>query len=88
MTRLMTLASTGLFATGLAIFPVSVFAQPNAATGTDTKAQAAAPVAGHDAKTSMPAKAAAKDKPAVKTDTTKTSAVKPDPAGAPAKVGG
>ena len=51
MKRLLTLASAGLFATGLAIFPVSVFAQPNATAGTDTKAQMTAPVAGHDAKT-------------------------------------
>ena len=32
MKRLLTLGSAGLLATGLAIFPVSVFAQPNAAT--------------------------------------------------------
>ena len=51
MKRLLTLASAGLFATGLGIFPVSVFAQPNATAGTDTKAQVTAPVAGHDAKT-------------------------------------
>ena len=54
MTRLLTLASTGLFAAGLAIIPVSVFAQPNAATGTDTKPATTAPVAGHDVKTTAP----------------------------------
>ncbi len=32
MNRLLTLASSGLFAAGLAILPVSVYAQPNAAT--------------------------------------------------------
>ncbi|MEI7710985.1 MAG: hypothetical protein WCI94_06105 [Rhodospirillales bacterium] len=50
MIRLSTLASVGLFATGLAIFPVSVFAQPNAATGVEKKAPVAAPMAGHDTK--------------------------------------
>jgi len=99
MTRLLTLASTGLFAAGLAIFPVSVFAQPNAATGTDTKPATTAPVAGHDAKTTapvaahdtkaaMPAKDAAKGAAVVKPADTKTSAVKPATAGTPAKVGG
>lgn len=41
MNRLLTLASTSLFAAGLAILPVSVYAQPNATvaspTGTDMK---------------------------------------------------
>jgi hypothetical protein len=99
MTRLLTLASTGLFAAGLAIFPVSVFAQPNAATGTDTKPAATAPVAGHDVKTTapvtahdtkaaMPAKDAAKGAAVVKPADTKTSAVKPATGSTPAKVGG
>lgn len=99
MTRLLTLASTGLFAAGLAIIPVSVFAQPNAATGTDTKPATTAPVAGHDVKTTapvaahdtkaaMPAKDAAKGAAVVKPADTKTSAVKPATAGTPAKVGG
>jgi len=60
MNRLLTLATSGLFASGLAILPVSVFAQTaSAPAGTDTKPVAAAPakVAMHDAKTA-PAKPA------------------------------
>jgi hypothetical protein len=38
MKRLLTLASTGLFATGLAVLPVTGFAQPSAIMGTDAKA--------------------------------------------------
>jgi hypothetical protein len=102
MKRLLTLASGGLFATGLAIFPVSVFAQPNAATGVEKKAPIAAPMAGHDMK-SVPAgkealsKDAAKPAPAIK-DADKATTAKagsvttPAPVGTttgtPAKVGG
>ncbi len=89
MTRLPTLATAGLFAAGLAIFPVSVFAQPNA------------PMAGHDTK-SVPAgkqvlsKDAAKPAPASK-DAAKAATAKDTTAKAgsakaatstPAKVGG
>jgi hypothetical protein len=60
MNRLLTLATSGLFASGLAILPVSVFAQTaSAPAGTDTKPVAAAPakVATQDTKTA-PAKPA------------------------------
>jgi hypothetical protein len=85
MKRLLTLASAGLFATGLAIFPVSVFAQPNAATGVEKKAPIAAQVTGHDMK-SIPAgkealskdaaKAAPASKDAAKSATAKAGSVK------------
>ena len=38
MTRIPTFASTGLFIVGLAIVPLSVYAQPNAVAVPDTKA--------------------------------------------------
>jgi hypothetical protein len=38
MKRLLTLATTGFLATGLAVLPVTVFAQPSATMGTDAKA--------------------------------------------------
>lgn len=79
MKRLLTLASAGLFATGLAIFPVSVFAQPNAATGTDTKAQTTVPVTGHDAK-QVPASKAALSKDAAKSPAVSKDADKVDAA--------
>lgn len=96
MKRILTLASAGLVATGLAMFPVSVFAQPNAVTGADTKAPATAPVSGHDAKSTDAGKTAVKDKAgmkdAVKADTAKSSSAKvgtaPATTGTPAKTGG
>ena len=101
MKRLLTLASAGLFATGLAIFPVSVFAQPNATVGTDTKTQTTAPVTGHDSKP-VPAgkEASGKDaaktpaviKDAAKADAAKAGSVKtgttPAPTSPPPQVGG
>ena len=100
MNRLLTLASTGLFAAGLAILPVSVYAQPNAAatgttSGTTTSGPAAstdmkttAPVVGQGAKAAPAVKGAAgKDVPKDRTssrDAGKTHATK----SAPAKVGG
>ena len=51
MNRLLTLASTGLFAGGLAILPVSVFAQPSSAAGTDGKTGTTTQVTGQDGKT-------------------------------------
>jgi len=38
MKRISTLATTGLFTAGLAVLPMTVFAQPSAPSGTDTKA--------------------------------------------------
>lgn len=58
MNRFLTLASTGLFATGLAILPVSAFAQANvsgtAAAGVDSKSTTTTGVVGS---TVMPLKA-------------------------------
>ena len=76
MKRLLTLASAGLFATGLAIFPVSVFAQSNAPATSDTKAQTTAPVTGHDAKP-VPAGKEAAGKDATKPATVSPAAVSP-----------
>jgi hypothetical protein len=82
--------------------PVSVFAQPNA--GTDTKAPATTPVAGHDAKSTGAGDAKSTDagKDAVKGKTGTTDAAKagtaksssakagttPATTGTPAKTGG
>lgn len=77
MKRLLTLASAGLFATGLAIFPVSVFAQSNAPATSDTKAQTTAPVTGHDAKP-VPAGKEAAGKDATKPATVSPAAVSKD----------
>ena len=66
MNRLLTLASTGLFATGLAILPLSV----NAATATETKPPVTASVAGPDGKAA----------PVVKPDTVAKDAPKPNTA--------
>ena len=54
MKRLLTLTTTGLFATGLAVLPVTVFAQPTATPGTDAKSSTASHSMPSDAK-SMPA---------------------------------
>jgi hypothetical protein len=59
MKRLVTLATSGLFASGVAILPASVFAQPaNTAPTTDMKPAASAPakVATHDARDATVAK--------------------------------
>jgi hypothetical protein len=52
MKRLLTLASTGLFATGLAVLPVTVFAQPGPTPGTDAKPGTAAHAMTNDTKAS------------------------------------
>ena len=76
MNRLLTLATTGLFVAGLAILPVSVYAQPNGTvgtTGTEMKADAktgSAAVVSHDSKTAKPA--------SVATGTTKAAPVAHD----------
>lgn len=65
MSRILTLASTGLMAIGLAVMPVSVFAQSangNGATmGTDSKPAVAAPVVKQDGKAAAVAPAAKQD---------------------------
>ena len=70
MNRLLTLATSGLFVAGLAILPVSVYAQPNSAsvgtTGTEMKADAksgSAAVVSHDSKTAKPATGTTKAAP-------------------------
>ena len=77
MNRLLTLATTGLFTAGLAILPVSVYAQPNSAsvgtTGTEMKTDAktgSAAVVSHDSTTAKPA--------SVATGTTKAAPVAHD----------
>ena len=103
MNRFLTLASSSLFATGLAILPVSVFAQPNATPGNDAKAGTpTAQVTGHDTKATIaaaPVKPAAHDakvvtapvtgKDAGKANSTKvtTAPVTPAPSGGAAKTG-
>ena len=54
MNRFLTLASTGLFATGLAILPVSAFAQSTPPAGVDAKSTTTTGVVGS---TAMPHKA-------------------------------
>ena len=79
MNRLLTLASTGLFATGLAILPLSV----NAATVTETKAPVTAPVAVTETKAPVTAPVTGPDgkaAPVVKSDTTAKDATKPNTA--------
>jgi hypothetical protein len=51
MKRFSTLATTGLFAAGLAVLPVTVFAQSTPTTGTDGKASATSHSMPGDAKT-------------------------------------
>lgn len=88
MNRLLTLASTGLFATGLAILPLSV----NAATATETKAPVTAPVAGADGKAAPVAKPVTVAKDATKPNTATTAPATTAPATAattaPATAGG
>lgn len=62
MNRFLTLTSTSLFAAGLAILPISAFAQGGSTSGTTTAAPATAttqPTVKHDGK--VVAKDAAKD---------------------------
>jgi hypothetical protein len=50
MKRLLTFATTGLLATGLAVLPVTVFAQPSATMGTDAKPTTSTHSATNDAR--------------------------------------
>jgi hypothetical protein len=85
MKRLLTLATTGLFATGLAVLPVTVFAQPTATPGTDAKSATASHSMPSDAKMTP----ATKDGTAGK-DTSKVTGSKSGtaPAGSAAKTTG
>jgi hypothetical protein len=69
MNRLLTLTSTGLFAAGLAILPMSV----NAATAPETKAPVTAPMAGPDGKAAPVAKSDSVAKDAMKPNTATTT---------------
>jgi hypothetical protein len=60
MKRLLTLAATGMFATGLAVLPVTVFAQPSATVGTDAKPTTSTHTVTNDAKVAPGNKDAAK----------------------------
>ena len=76
MNRLLTLASSGLFATGLMILPVTVFAQPNASTGASTGTTAGvvtSATGGHDVKATAPAASMG-----TATGTGASTAMKPD----------
>ena len=79
MNRFLTIASTGLFATGLAILPISAFAQGGAST--DAKPAVTAPAAKSATMTDSKAPAGgtvAKDaKAPAKTDAGKVSATTP-----------
>jgi hypothetical protein len=89
MKRLVTLATSGLFASGLAILPVSVFAQPaNTAPTTDMKPATTAPakVATHDAKDATVTKDTAKPT-GIKTTTAHSGTTSPA-SGSTAPVGG
>ncbi len=87
MNRFLTLASTGLFATGMAILPVSAFAQSNVPTGapagTDTKAATTTSVVGS---TAMPHKADASKVVAAPAPSSHATDAKGDKAGAKAAV--
>lgn len=91
MTRFVTLASTGLFAAGLAILPVSVFAQPSATT-TAPAATSTQTTVKSDSKVTAPVvhKDASKDagKDVGKTEVGKTTATtKTAPVNSQAKTG-
>ena len=90
MTRFATLASTGLFAAGLAILPVSVFAQPSAtvtapAVSTQTTVKSANTQAAVKSDNKVTAPVVQKDagpvlhKDASKTDAGKSAVTKPAP---------
>lgn len=96
MNRIPTLASAVLFAAGLAIFPVNVFAQPNVPSGVDMKTHPTVPAAKTadkaNVKPATGATVAGKD--ATKSSVAKSSTAKattipaPTTTGTPAKVGG
>jgi hypothetical protein len=88
MKRLFTLATTGLFATGLAVLPATVFAQPAATAGTDAKPGTSSHSVTGDAKVAPVHKDAGATKDATKDamkDATKDATATKDPAkvGAP-----
>ncbi|GEM_PF-2493303 len=83
MNRFLTLASTGLFATGLAILPVSAFAQSNAPVGADAKATTTTGVVGS---TTMPHKADAGKVVAAPAPSSQATDAKADKTGAKAAV--
>ncbi len=71
MKRLLTLAATGMFATGLAVLPVTVFAQPSATVGTDAKPTTSTHTVTNDAKVAPGNKDAGATKDSAKTTGTK-----------------
>jgi hypothetical protein len=73
MKRLLTLAATGMFATGLAVLPVTVFAQPSATVGTDAKPTTSTHTVTNDAKVAPGNKDAGATKDSAKTTGTKLS---------------
>jgi hypothetical protein len=85
MKRLLTLATTGLFATGLAVLPVTVFAQPTATPGTDAKSATTSHSMPSDAKTTPATKDGTANKDAGKMTGSKSGTA---PAGSAAKTTG
>jgi hypothetical protein len=85
MKRLLTLATAGMLATGLAVLPATVFAQSSATMGADAKPTTSTHSATNDAKV-VPAN---KDRGATK-DSAKTTATKLStaPSGGAAKITG
>jgi hypothetical protein len=83
MNRFLTLASTGLFATGLAILPVSAFAQSTPPAGVDAKSTTTTGVVGS---TAMPHKADAGKVVAAPAPSSHATDPKGDKAGAKAAV--
>ena len=85
MKRLLTLATTGLFATGLAVLPATVFAQPGATMGTDAKLSTAP----HSATSGAKVAPAKKDRVATKDSAKATGAkLSTAPTGGTAKAAG
>ncbi len=82
MKRLLTLATAGMFTTGLAVLPLTAFADSNMATGSDAKSAPAAHATTTDTKTAPASKDATatdagKAKPAKPGTTQSSGAVKP-----------
>jgi hypothetical protein len=85
MKRLLTLATTGMFATGLAVLPVTVFAQPSATVGADVKASTSSHSVTSDAKVAPGNKDSVATKDSAKVTGTKLSTA---PTGGAAKTTG
>jgi hypothetical protein len=85
MKRLLTFATTGLLATGLAVLPVTVFAQPSATMGTDAKPTTSTHSATNDAKVAPGNKDSSATKDSAKSTATKLSTA---PTGGAAKTTG